>query len=256
MIDLFGDTGVGDQSKLNMPTFPKIEEWSDKQLLTLEKEILGFYISGHPLNRFEDTISKFGNVDSVSIGEVANGQAVRIGGMVSRVRSLRTKKGDLMAFIAIEDLKGEVEVVVFPKTYENSVDLLFLDSPLIIEGEAQKEETQVKILAETIVHMDKAEEVWTSTMNFKIDINKTDRSKLQTLKSILKKYHGPSAVCLHLLDYGKFEVAINCPDSIKVKVDKAMVQEVNSLLGQGSVETRCIPARIAPKKKNNFRGGK
>ena len=255
-MDLFGDTGVGDQSKLNMPTFPKIEEWSDKQLLTLEKEILGFYISGHPLNRFEDTISKFGNVDSVSIGEVANGQAVRIGGMVSRVRSLRTKKGDLMAFIAIEDLKGEVEVVVFPKTYENSVDLLFLDSPLIIEGEAQKEETQVKILAETIVHMDKAEEVWTSTMNFKIDINKTDRSKLQTLKSILKKYHGPSAVCLHLLDYGKFEVAINCPDSIKVKVDKAMVQEVNSLLGQGSVETRCIPARIAPKKKNNFRGGK
>ena len=251
-MDLFGDIEDSDQSKLNMPVLPELKEWDDKKLLMFEKEILGFYITGHPLNRFENIIKDFTNVDSISINEGINGQAVRIGGIISRVRSLRTKKGDLMAFISVEDLNAEIEVVVFPNIYENCAELLFIDSPVIIEGELQKEENQSKILAEVIVDIDKAKEIWTSEVNINIDVNTTDRDKLLTLRNLLMKYQGSTKVVLYLIDLSKFKVTITCSDEIKVKVNETMVQEIVAILGKDCIELKSMVAKIAPKKKKNY----
>ena len=97
------DVGVN-QPIINAPVLPDIGEWDEKQFLTFEKESLGFYLTGHPLTRFEDLLDKFTNANAISIKELNDGGVVRIGGLVQSTKTIKTKKGDLMAFVTIENI--------------------------------------------------------------------------------------------------------------------------------------------------------
>jgi DNA polymerase-3 subunit alpha len=112
---LFG--GGTEPLVINEPTYPEIPEWDEKQLLAFEKESLGFYISGHPLTRFEAVLDKFTNANAVTLKELPDGGAVRIGGIVQATKVITTRKGDLMAFVTIEDMHGSVEATVFSRLY-------------------------------------------------------------------------------------------------------------------------------------------
>jgi DNA polymerase-3 subunit alpha len=108
---LFG--GQAEPLVINEPSLPEIPEWDEKKLLAFEKESLGFYISGHPLTRFETVLDKFTNANAVTLKELQDGGAVRIGGIVQATKVITTRKGDLMAFVTIEDMHGSVEITVF-----------------------------------------------------------------------------------------------------------------------------------------------
>jgi DNA polymerase-3 subunit alpha len=100
------DTGSGEDLAINLPAIPNIDEWDDHDKLQQEKETLGFYVTGHPLDRYKETLEKFTNVDALSIREVADKSAVRIGGTISSAKVIRTRKDDLMGFATVEDLNG------------------------------------------------------------------------------------------------------------------------------------------------------
>lgn len=185
---LFG--GDSCPEPMNAPELPPVEEWDPRQLLAFEKEALGFYFSGHPLNRFRDIIDKFANANAVTIKEAEDGAPVRIGGLISTFRNLRTKKGDPMAFATVEDPQGTVEVVVFPETYAASLHLLEEDRPVLVQGQIQKEENGVKIIAEQLVPMEKAEEVWTASVRLTLDMSRIDVDRLKALRDLLRRHPG------------------------------------------------------------------
>jgi DNA polymerase-3 subunit alpha len=244
--------GTVNPQVINAPTLPDIEEWSEKQRLAFEKESLGFYVSGHPLKHYEDLIDKFTNATAVSIKELNNGGAVRIGGMIRSTKIIKTKRGDLMAFVAIEDLHGAVEAVVFSRVYARVSDLLVEDNPVFIQGQVQKDEQSVKILAEKVVAMDKAEETWTASIHFNVEISRTDRDELEKLNGILKKHPGVCRAYLHLCSPDKTDSIIALPATMKLKAGGALTREVNALLGYNAVETLCMAAKTEPKR-NNYR---
>ncbi|MBL0731345.1 MAG: DNA polymerase III subunit alpha [Desulfosarcina sp.] len=246
---------MGDQAgkAINSPQLPTIEEWDEKQLLTLEKEALGFYISGHPLSKYQEIIDKFTNADTVSIKEKKEGSAVRIGGIISKIKSIRTKKNDLMAFIAVEDMLGSVEITVFASVYAAASDLLFIDTPVLIQGRLEKDENNIKILAETIIPMDQAEETWTASIHFTLHLNKTKKNLLVTLRDIIKRYPGTCNGFIHLVDDKKTDTILSISNHLQVRVCKGLTREVNLLTGYDSVTTVCSPAILAPKK-NAYRG--
>jgi len=155
-IGLFDSTGT--QHAINPPSMPDIEEWSEKQLLTFEKESLGFYITGHPLTRYDELLDRFANANTVSLKEKKDGEAVRIGGIVRNSKVIKTKKGDLMAFVTMEDMHGSVEIIIFSSVYMSVSDLLMDDNPIFVQGQVQKDENSVKVLADRVILMDKAEE--------------------------------------------------------------------------------------------------
>jgi len=242
--------GTVNPQVINAPAFSEIEEWSENQRLVFEKESLGFYISGHPLKRYEDLLDKFTNANAISIKDLKSGGAVRIGGLIRSTKIIKTKKGDLMAFVTIEDLHGAVEATVFSRVYATVKDLLVEDNPVLIQGQIQKDEQSVKILAEKVVAMDKAEEIWTASIHFNLEISRTDREALAKLHEILQRHPGGCRAYLHLQSPEKSDSIVALPDSLKLKVGGGLIREVNELLGYNAVETQCMAAKTEPKRSN------
>ncbi|OQY54376.1 MAG: hypothetical protein B6245_21355 [Desulfobacteraceae bacterium 4572_88] len=237
------DMGESKQ-EINAPSLPQMDEWDEKQLLTLEKESLGFYITGHPLGQFEDLLDRLTDTNTLLLREKSDGAPVRIGGIITAVKTIRTKRGDTMAFITTEDLHGTVETTVFSSVYTEVQDILTEDMPVLIEGQLQKDENSVKILAETIIPMDKAEETRTASVHLHLDVTRTDREKLLKLNDILKKHPGPCQAYIHLLNPNVTETRIALADTLQLKAGSALTREVNDLMGYNVVETVCKTVKI------------
>ncbi len=236
---------------INIPELPKIQEWDEKQLLAFEKESLGFYVSGHPLGRYEPVLEKFTNANAVSIKELNDGQMVRIGGIVGSTKTIKTKRGDLMAFVSIEDMHGSVEVVVFSSVYPAVSELLFEDNPLLVQGRVQKDEQAVKVIAETVIEMDRAEETWTASVHFHLEVDRTDRDLLLQLQQKLRQHPGPCRGYLHLRDPGGAETIIALPEAEGMQAGEMLTREVNGLLGYSAVDTVCSPVQTGPAGNSN-----
>ena len=234
-----------DQPRINAPTLPQIGEWDEKQFLAAEKEALGFYLSGHPLTRYENILDKYTNADALSIKDLNDGGVVRIGGMVQSSRMIKTKKGDWMAFVSLEDMHGAVEAIVFARLFDKTRDLLVEDKALLIQGQVQKDEKSVKILADEVIPIDKAEETWTASVHFNLELSRTDRSILTDLHAILERFPGSCKAFLHLRDADRTDSIIELPEQLRLKAGGALMREVNGLLGYRAVETRCSPVPAA-----------
>jgi DNA polymerase-3 subunit alpha len=252
------------QPSINAPVLPEIGEWDEKQFLTFEKESLGFYLTGHPLTRFEDLLDKFTNADAISIKELSDGGVVRIGGLVQSSKMIKTKKGDLMAFVTIEDMHGAVEAIVFSRVFATVRDLLVEDKPLLIQGQVQKDEQSVKILADTVIPINEAEETWTASVHFNLEISRTDRENLADLHAILERHPGTCPAFLHLRSPDNTDSVIALSDALRLRAGGALSREVNTFLGYHAVDTRCsaVPAASAlnglnrnGRKEKPFNGG-
>jgi DNA polymerase-3 subunit alpha len=233
------------QPSINPPGLSEIGEWDEKQLLAFEKESLGFYLSGHPLTRYEDALDKFTNANAISIKELKDAGVVRIGGLVQNTKMIKTKKGDSMAFVTIEDMHGAVEVVVFSRVFAEVHDLLVEDKALLIQGQIQKDEQSVKILADTVIPVDKAEETWTASVHLNLEISRTDRETLGDLRAILERHPGVCPVFLHLRSPENTDSIIALPETFKLKAGGALRREVEAFLGYHAVETRCAAVPTA-----------
>ncbi len=236
-----------DQHAINLPRMPEIDEWDEKQLLAFEKESLGFYITGHPLNEYNDILEKFTNTNSSTLKEQNDGDDVRIGGLIRSTKIIKTKKGDLMAFVTLEDLHGSVEIIVFSTLYAKVHDLLTEDSSILVRGHLQKDENSVKILADMVIPMDKAEETWSTSIHFNLDITRTEKALLEKLKDIFKRHPGSCRGYVHLLNPEKTETIIALSNATRLKAGSSLIREANRLLGYNAAETICKPTESSSK---------
>jgi DNA polymerase-3 subunit alpha len=241
------DTGTGEDLAINLPVIPAIDEWDDREKLQQEKETLGFYVTGHPLDRYKQTLEKFTNVDALSLREAADKSAVRIGGTISASKVIRTRKEELMAFATVEDLHGSVEVVVFPSVYAGCADLITSDAAVLVQGQAQVEENGVKILADAIIPMDQAEATWSVEVRLMVDPEITDRETLTRVQRTLKRYPGSCKGYVHICLDDQAEAVIAMTDAVRIHCCEAMTREVNAIFGYAAVQTRCSDAASAMK---------
>ncbi len=172
---------------------PGIEPFSDKERLSLEKEMLGLYISGHPLGPYQTILDNMPNLTPCAqLSSAGDNNHVKAGGIIIAVRSFYTKKNKQMAFVKLEDLTGSVELVVFPDLYEKSASMLEEDNLLLVEGRTDlKEEEDVKILAETIKPLNREKKLLRLVIG-----EEHDSTLLQDLKNTLVAENGEVPVCL------------------------------------------------------------
>jgi DNA polymerase-3 subunit alpha len=221
------------------PALPEVAEWDDRQKLAYEKESLGLYLSGHPLTRYEELISKFTSADAVSIKEAADGALVRIGGLVRGTKTIKTRKGDLMGFATIEDRHGTVEVTVFSRLFAAAGDLLTEDTAVLVQGQVQRDEQSVKLIAETLIPLEKAEETWTASVHLSLDLGHTSREQLLNLRAVLQRYPGSCRTYLHLRSPERTDAVIELAAGLHLKAGAALRREVSEVLGANALETRC-----------------
>ena len=246
----------GADAALNAPTLPEMPEWSDRQRLAFEKEVLGFYISGHPLAGYRDVLRKYANADALTLKEIADQSNVIIGGGITAVNRKTTKRGDQMAIVTIEDMYGTVEVVVFPDLFEVVRGFLAEDALVFVQGKLESSEVSTAIQAERVVPLDRAEEVWLPSVHCTIDPVKTDKQTLRKLHEVFKQHTGACNAFLHITaPPGKAGTLIALPDTMKLDSDAALFDKVNDLLGYSAVQVSCklMPGAekwSAPKRKS------
>jgi DNA polymerase-3 subunit alpha len=230
------------QPAINLPSLPEIEEWDEKQLLAFEKESLGFYITGHPLNRFNDIIDKYATADAITLKELPDNSAARLAGIIRNTKVITTKRGDLMAFVTMEDMNGSFEITVFPNLYASSGHLLDADTAILVDGQVQKDENSINLLSNHIVPIQKAEETWTVSIHIKLDIASTNRKQLETLHSVLKKHPGACQAYIHIQDPEMTEAVIALPEYLHLQPRAILRKEVNACLGYQAYESVCSKA--------------
>ena len=153
-------------------TYNESKEFSDKELLTMEKEMLGIYISGHPLEKFREKIEKSTNLNAMQIGEaksdleskgecnLKDNSTIRIAGIITGIKKKFTKNNKLMAFVTVEDLYGIFEMIVFESTYNNFSNLIFEESIIFIEGRLsiREDRQDVTIIPAKIVDLNEIQD--------------------------------------------------------------------------------------------------
>ena len=197
------DMGNDDQEMQKIKyTFTELKEYTEKELLSMEKEMLGIYISGHPLEKYREKIKEIATVNILELKEaneaisnnvepnIRDGQRVKLVGIITKIKKKFTKTNKIMAFVTVEDLYGSCEVVVFESCYNNCSNLLLEESIVVIDGRvSMKEDTDVSIVANSITEM-KNDDNASQNNKLILDITNLDEKHKAKLRGAIKFFAG------------------------------------------------------------------
>lgn len=229
---------VSEEEKDNFDVkLPPVGEYSKDMLLAFEKEVLGIYVSGHPLQAYEEiwrrkisaTTADFALDEETGVTGIMDGSGVIIGGIVADKTIKYTKNDKVMAFLTIEDLVGTVEVVVFPRDYEKNAAYLTEDAKVFIHGRASVEEDKDgKVICEKIVPFDQlTKKVW-----IKFDTMDDYQAAEQKLLSAISESEGNDGVVIYIQNPKAMK---ELPKNRNVKADELLVSKLGSLFGVENV---------------------
>ena len=208
-----------------------IDEWADDEKLRKEKESLGFYITGHPLDGFADVIPQFATTTTQDLVNVKDKAVVRLAGLVSSMRIKRTRKGDKMATIRLEDKQGFTDVVVFPDVFARCAPVLNDDRPLLVTGEAEVGENVVKIRAQDIVALETVKQKSIRSISIPISQDGLTRSSLIKLRDLLFRYPGDCKLVFKISLDGNNESTVAAHNRYSIMPEENLIQEIESLVG-------------------------
>lgn len=214
--------------------FPDIPEWDEHVLLKNEKDTIGFYITGHPLAKFESKMRRYSSTSTKDLSEAEDGKDVTICGIIADVRTTLTKKGDKMAYVRMEDLEGGVELIVFPELYRASSAMLTEDRPVIVTGSVNKTDSGVKLKSSRILDLSEAAEKVTSQVEIKLHSLGLTPDDLNKLKDILMAHNGKCPVYLHLIA-GKKEYVVAVDHGLNINPTNEFLKSVEKRFGKDTV---------------------
>ncbi len=239
--DIFGELTNGnpeDKVEEYQLEIPQLSEASKKELLGWEKELMGMYLSDHPLGEYKNYLLKY-TTPCRDLSLDMDGSNITVGGVIIKVQKIITKKGDPMAFVTIEDLTGQVEVLVFPKTYQENDGLWEVGKIVLIKGNISTKDNAVKILVDKFKEVMLAEAVGIKdeeiTIKQKSQRNDylikipalADRKKLENLKEILSENIGETSVFV-VMTVGGEEKKIDT--KMKISLNSELKNQIYSLL--------------------------
>jgi DNA polymerase-3 subunit alpha len=217
--------------------YPDTREWSEAELLAREKEAIGFYITGHPLARFEREVRRYAKNTTAELAELPDGRELTLVGIVGQVNVKTTKKGDRMAYLTVEDLQGTVEVIVFPELYRAAQGLLGEDAPILVSGTLDRAEQAVRIKATKVESLHEVRERMTTKVEIRITATGASPEDLARLRDVLVRHRGACPVYLNITipRLGGAKLSIRADREHSVAPTDELVHEVETLLGSGAV---------------------
>ncbi len=255
-----GQTSIFDlevsDSAISTPLLPAVQPWDKIESLRREKELLGFYISGHPLRKFEEELRLFSTIQVKDIPDTKDGQIVRIGGMVVSVKSMFDRKGKAMAFVNFEDFTGSTEVIVFSDAFSQYREQLKPDAMLILIGKISiREEEDPKIMLDESLPLEYARERFTRGITLTLQSEFLKSEVIQQITGILEKNRGECPLFVQVLEPNKKPVLIK---SKRFQLNPG-VETMNKLRTIVGAENLRIDARLEIKRtapNGNYKNGR
>lgn len=210
------------------------EKYSPEKLLKYEKEALGFYITGHPLTKYELQLKKLGTKKSSELEVLTDGQEVVLGGILRNIKKVQTKsKAEIMAYCNLEDPDGNSEIIVFPELYRKRVHILQKDSILIVNGSVDKTEKGVKIIAKEVSRLDKLEDNGEHKVEISLRYPLPERISLQKLRSLILSNSG-AEYPLYLRIFKEDAIAL-IATGMKISPDDNTINKIEEIAGKGAL---------------------
>jgi len=253
---LFANT-EGDEplDYLEPKSLPQVKEFSKEEILAYEKELLGLYISDHPLLQYKDVLNRLADTTSDQLKYKPDKVEVSVGGRIANVRRYRTRKNEPMAFVTIEDTVGTIDVTLFPSTYEEYRELLIADGIVVVRGKTNRRERSKGEDEDTIEHVSVICEAMepiakpnhrgnynskansnnpaaNGTKSVNIAITNADENCLRVLRDTLNKHAGQNPVILHIQSNGMTK---KISAGVQVELTPKLITDIESLVGEQRV---------------------
>jgi len=233
-VGLFGEAVEGEGS--HAVPLPNIPEWPDKEKLSGEKEVLGFWVTGHPLDSYMDKVAELASHDSSNLEGLAKNTEVSICGVLTGVARKRNKDGKLWCAMSLEDRAGSVEALLFATNYERLASQVVEDTAVLVRGLVLPDETAgAKVSVQDIVALDNARIDLPGVISIRVWIGRDGGAdRAAAIDALFKRKPGPTAVRLRLEAPRDFSLLLDVP--AKVRPDKEFRMEIEKICGASCME--------------------
>ncbi len=212
----------------------RLEEWSQHEMLQAEKELLGFYVSGHPLSPYAPLIEAYGMCTSKSAADIPSRTATRIGGMVDSVQKGVSKKSNKpYAMATLEDLEGTFQLLCLGENYDKYAQLIQPNVPLLITGEVNNEEDPPKVFPNEIVLLEDAPRKYTKQVHLRLNTKTVDPAKLDDALALVEEHRGEVPLWFCMMPPTGQVVFIETHDRFNVKPSRELQHAVDEMFGDG-----------------------
>jgi DNA polymerase-3 subunit alpha len=232
--------GVFQEEQLNghAEKLPAVPEWDEHLRLANEKEVLGFFITGHPLERYREKLEDFRALSVETIAAMTTGTGrdeINTAGMVSNVRVLKSRKGDLYAQAVMEDMTGTIEAIVFPEAYKRLQAILKQEIPMLVRASVRVEEgANPKIAISQLTPLEEAQPKLPRSIRIRVPLETATAATVDALQAICHERKGEAKVLFDVERSGDFMVVMEA-DGYNICPDRNFIARVEELCGRGAV---------------------
>lgn len=219
-------------------TLPNVPDWDEYQRLQAEKEILGFFITGHPLEKYREKLFDLAALDTEAICDMKQGTGkdeISSAGILGSIRVVKSRKGELYAQGSMEDMAGKVDIIVFPEAYKRLAEKLKMEVPVFVRGSVRVEEgANPKLCISNITPLDEVKPKLPRSLRIRIPLDAAQSETVDALYSLCMERRGEAKLLFDLERPGDFMVVMEA-DGYNVTPDRAFINRVEDLCGRGSV---------------------
>jgi DNA polymerase-3 subunit alpha len=233
---------------------PDVEQWHESELLSGEKELLGMYMSGHPLSKYEKILKKYQLATVLGLAELPDNTPTRVGGIISSVTQRYTRRQETMAIVEIEGLDGTAEIVVFPEPFRAYGSLLVPETAVMICGDNDRQDDKrARVRAREIYALDDVPKLFTKQVSIHIPAARSENGTLDTVRNTLTLHPGSVKVMICVQFPMGEKVFLSTSDTVNVLPSRELCREVEGILGERSIylsanKNACLNARTHSKR--------
>jgi DNA polymerase-3 subunit alpha len=247
LFGMFDDPGP--TAKSNDDALPRVPDWDEHLRLQNEKEVLGFFVSGHPLDKYREKLRNLKVIDTVTACEMKpepasfnrgrredNGSEIQIAGVITGLKVAKSKRsGEMYAQAALEDTVGKIELIAFSSAYEKLAEKLKIDVPVLVRGILRGDEDAAPKLAITgIIALEDVKIKLPDALRIRVPLHNPDAQLLTKLEALFRSAPGAGKLMLRLEEPDQF--AVDLEPHLTVAADVAFIEQVESLVGRGAVQ--------------------
>jgi DNA polymerase III subunit alpha len=244
LFGIFDSAGPASPDHVTDP-LPNTPDWTEAERLQNEKEVLGYFVSGHPLDKYADKLKNLNTVDTAAIAEMKPSPPTRRGqpeseiavaGIICNLKVQKSRKGDLYANAVLEDATGKVELICFPEAYKRLSAQLTIEVPVLVRGSVRaEEEAAPKLAISSITALEDVKVTLPENVRVRVRLNSASEGLLDSLFSLVAERPGPGKLMIDLEQEGEYVVVLE-PEGVRVAADRIFIERAELLLGRGTVE--------------------
>ena len=226
--------GGEEHAMVSEPKLPEVKPWTELEILAREREVIGFYVTGHPLRKYELEYKSFASIHIGETEELTDMADIRACGVITELRTKIDKAGNNMAFFKIDDFSGSCECLMFSKVYKEFGNLLKEEESVFIFGDLESSGDAVKVHVKKVIPLEKVKDTLTESIKILIDKDKVTEEMILMIKEVLVKHEGSVPVFIQLNENGSKNKIYALKD-LRVKLNDSLISSLINITGEDSI---------------------